>query len=149
MNKHKSMDKILDILEQSALKFRNEFNPNLEYYFLQEESEDEIIVHFNIVYGRRLEYLIIFRKLNVTVNYIPNLKGYNKLDTTVNPYRKLKFTDENAILGNIYDLIKIINTEEIACYQKFGIILRNPLELIGIYNINIKFTTEKEWRAKW
>lgn len=39
------------------------------------------------------------------------------------------------------DSVDKINVDKIAYYQKFGIILRNPLELFGIYNINIKYIT--------
>ena len=90
-------------------------------------------------YDRELKYLIIFKKLKTMSNYIPNVKGYNKLDLISNPFKNLKFTDENVILSYIYDYIKEIYFDEIVCYQKFGIILRNPLEFKGIYNINIKY----------
>lgn len=110
--------------------------------FYWKKRDDEIVLHFNIKYNRELEYLIIFKKLKTIADYIPNVKGYNKLDLSLNPYKNLKFTDENVILGNIYDYIKELPVDEIACYQEFGIILRNPLELEGIYNINIKFITD-------
>ena len=142
MNEQDSINKIIKILKEGALKFHDDFNKNLKYYFFDEKKDDEIIIHFNIKYGKELEYLIIFKKQKTMANHIPNVKGYNQLDLSSNPYKKLKFTDENTILGNIYDLIKKINFEDIACYEKFGIILLNPLELIGIYNINIKYITD-------
>ena len=142
MSKQDSEDKIIDILKKGAIKFHDDFDKNLKYYFIEEKKDDAIVIHFNIKYDRDLEYLIILKKQKTKANYIPNVKGYNKLDLSLNPYRNLHFTDENVILANIYDLIQEINVDEIACYQKFGIILRNPLELSGIYNINIKYITD-------
>ena len=142
MNKQGSIDKIIEILKKGALKFSDAIDTNLKCYFTEEKRDDEIVLHFNIKYNRELEYLIIFKKLKTIADYIPNVKGYNKLDLSLNPYKNLKFTDENVILSNIYDYIKELHVDEIACYQEFGIILRNPLELEGIYNINIKFITD-------
>ncbi|MBO5398046.1 MAG: hypothetical protein J6A36_03855 [Clostridia bacterium] len=142
MNKEESIDKIIEILKKGALKFHDDFDKNLRFYFIEEKKDDEIVIHFNIKYDRKLEYLIIFKKQKTMADYIPDLKGYNKLDLSINPYKNLKFTDESVILSNIYDLIKEIYVDEIACYQKFGIILRNPLDLKGIYNINIKYITD-------
>lgn len=142
MNKEESIDKIIEILKKGALKFHDDFDKNLKFYFIEEKKDDEIVIHFNIKYDRKLEYLIIFKKQKTMADYIPDLKGYNKLDLSINPYKNLKFTDESVILSNIYDLIKEIYVDEIACYQKFGIILRNPLDLKGIYNINIKYITD-------
>lgn len=142
MNKQDSVNEIIEILKKGALRFHDDFDKNLKFYFVEEKKENEIVLHFNITYDRELEYLIIFKKLKIIADYIPNVKGYNKLDLNLNPYKNLKFTDENVILSNIYDYIKEIHVDEIACYQKFGIILRNPLELKGIYNINIKYITD-------
>lgn len=142
MSKQDSVNKIIEIIKKSALKFRDDFDKNVNCYFMEEKKDNEIIIHFNIKYGRDLEYLIIFRKQKIMADYIPNVKGYNKLDLSSNPYKNLNFTDENAILSNIYDYIKEIDVDEIACYKKFGIILRNPLKLKGIYNINIKYITD-------
>ncbi len=142
MNKQNDVNKIIEILKKGALKFRDDFDENLKHEFAEERKEDEIIVHFKIFYNRELEYLISFKKQKIVVDNIPNVKGYTKLDLGSNPFRKLKFTDESYILGNIYDYIKEIHIDEIVCYEKFGIILRNPLELDGIYNINIKYITD-------
>lgn len=142
MNKQDSVDKIIEILKKGALKFHDDFDKNLKFYFVEEKKKDKIVLHFNIKYDRKLEYLITFKKLKTIADYIPNVKGYHKLDLSLNPYKNLKFTDENVILSNIYDYIKEIYIDEIACYQKFGIILRNPLELKGIYNINIKYISD-------
>ena len=142
MSKQDSINKIIEIIKKSALKFRDDFDKNVNCYFMEEKKDNEIIIHFNIKYGRDLEYLIIFRKQKIMADYIPNVKGHNKLDLSSNPYKNLNFTDENVILSNIYDYIKEIDVDEIACYKKFGIILRNPLELKGIYNINIKYITD-------
>lgn len=142
MDKQESVDKIVEILKKSALKFRDDFDRNLKCYFVEEKKDNEIVLHFNIIYDRLLQYLIIFNKLKTIADYIPNIKGYNKLDLKLNPYKKLKFSDENAILSNIFDYLKEISFDEIACYQKFGIILRNPEKLNGIYNINIKYITD-------
>ena len=116
MNKQDSVDKIIEILKKSALKFHDDFDRNLKFYFIEEKKENEIILHFNIIYDRELEYLIIFKKLKTITDYIPNVKGHNKLNLSLNPYTNLKFTDENAILSNIYDYIKEIYVDEIACY---------------------------------
>ena len=142
MSEQDSVNKIIEILKKGALKFRDDFDKNLECYFMEEKKEDEIVVHFHIEYDRELEYLIIFKQQKTMADSIPNVKGYNRLDLSLNPYKNLNFTDENVILSNIYDDIKEIYVDESACYQKFGIILRNPLDLKGIYNINIKYITD-------
>jgi hypothetical protein len=142
MNEQNSVDKIIEILKKGALKFHDDFDKNLSYYFIEEKKDDEIIVHFNIRYDRELEYLLILKKLKTMADYIPNVKGHQKLDLRLNPYKNLNFTDENVILSNIYDLIQEIYVDEIACYQKFGILLRNPLALKGFYTINIKYITD-------
>ena len=142
MNKQDSIDKIIKILKEGALKFHDDFNKDLKYCFFDEKKDNEIIIHFTLTYGRDLEYLIILKKQKILTNHIPNIKGYTRLDLNSNPFKNLSFTDENTILANIYDLIKKINFEDIACYEKFGIILLNPLELIGIYNINIKYIAD-------
>lgn len=139
MKQQDSVDKMVELLKKGALKFRDDFDPKLDVYFTEERKEEEIVIHFHLIEERELEYRIVFRKQKTTAEYIPKVKGYEQLDTTSNPYKTLRFTDENAILSNIYDTIKEIDVAEIACYQMFGIILRNPLELKGIYNINIKF----------
>lgn len=142
MSKQDSVDKIIELLKKGAIKFHDDLGKNLKYYFTEEKKDNEIVIHFNLEFDRNLEYLIIFRKQKIQADYIPSVKGYTKLDLSLNPYRTLHFTDENIILANIYDLIQEINVDEIACYQKFGIIIRNPLELSGIYNINIKYITD-------
>lgn len=142
MIKQNSTDKIIEILKKGASKFRDDFDKNLMCYFIEEKKDDEIIIHFNIKYDRRLEYLIIFKKLKTMTDSIPNVKGYKKLDLKSNPYKQLRFTDENVILSNIYDYINETYFDEIACYEKFGIILRNPLELNGLFNINIKYISD-------
>ncbi len=142
MNNQESIDKIIEILKEGAIKFHDDFDKNLKYFFWEERKDDEIIIHFNMIYGRELEYLIILKKQKIMTNYIPNVKGHDRLDLASNPYRGLNFTDENVILGNIYDSIQKIDVAEIACYKKFGIILRNPLNLTGIYNINIRYITD-------
>lgn len=139
MKEQESINKIIEILKKGALKFQDDFSKQLDYYFIEEKKENEIIIHFNIIYGKKIEYLIIFEKLKTMADHIPNVKGYDKLNLSTNPYRNLKYTDENAILGNIYEYIEKEQVDEINCYQEFGIILRNPLELKGIYNINVKF----------
>lgn len=139
MSKASCHKKIIDILKNAALRFHDDLGKNIEYYFTEEETNEEIVVHFNMIYGGFLEYLITFKKLNTVANSIPNVKGYNKLSLDENPFKKLHFSDENAIMANIYDFIQDINFDEIVCYEKFGIILLNPIDLTGIYNINIRF----------
>ena len=142
MIKQESLSEIIDIFKKSAIKFRDDFDKELECYFVEEEKEDEIVLHFNIEYGRVLKYLIIFKRQKTDTSYIPDVKGYDKLDLSSNPFKTLHFTDENMLLANIYDYIQDIKYDEIACYEKFGIILRNPLDLSGIYNINIKYIAD-------
>lgn len=142
MNKEDCINQIIDIFKQSAINFRDDFNKNLSCYFSEEKEDEDIILHFYITYDRELEYLIIFKKQQSTFDYIPNIKNHNKLSLSSNPFKSLNFTDENVILSHIYDNIQKIKFDEIACYQNFGIILRNPLDLTGIYNINIKYITD-------
>ena len=95
-----------------------------------------------MMYGRELEYMLVLKRQKIELDYIPDVPGYEKLDLVTNPYKNLTYTDENVILGNIYDLIQNIDKAEIACYEKLGIIIRNPLQLKGLYSINIKYITD-------
>ena len=142
MNTQEIESKVIEILKNSALRFRDDINKNVRCFFTEERKEDEIIIHFNLVSDRILEYLLIFKKLKTIAEHIPDVKGYAKLNLRENPYRNLYFSDEHCILGYIYDYIQKENYDEIACYQKFGIILRNPLKLEGIYTINIIYITD-------
>ena len=64
----------------------------------------------------------------------------SKLAENPTPVYSLAWSpDENYMLGNIYDNIIKYPYQEIVCYKKIGIIIKNPLELNGIYNINIKY----------
>lgn len=141
MNNLEDINNLTQIIKDGALKFHDDFNKNLKSYFLVENQDNDRIIHFYIEYYKTLEYKIFFKKQKTISDHIPNLNGYTKLDLSSNPFTKLRFTDENTILANIYDLIQKINFEEIACYEKFGIILLNPLKLTGIYNINIQFVS--------
>ena len=64
MNKQDSVDKIIEILKKSALKFHDDFDRNLKFYFIEEKKENEIILHFNIIYDIELEYLISITSLS-------------------------------------------------------------------------------------
>ena len=138
MNKD-GIDKLTEVIKKGALKFHDDFDKNLNYSFFEEEKENEIIVHFTIKYDRDVKYLIKLKKQNIDTDYIPDVKGYNKLSSNSNPYKSLKFSDRNEILGNIYDYLKEIDIAEIVCYEKFGIIIRNPACLTGIYNIDVQY----------
>lgn len=50
MNKQNSVDKIIEILKKGALKFHDDFDKNLKFYFVEEKKEDEIVLHFNLKY---------------------------------------------------------------------------------------------------
>lgn len=137
--KENSEEILLDIFKQACINFRNCFNKNLDYFFKEDILEHGISLNFHINFGEELEYKIEMKKQNVNVDYIPKLKGHQELESLSNPFKSLKYTDENYILGEIYDLINQYPLDEIVCYQRFGILIRNPLKLKGIYNINIKY----------
>lgn len=139
MLQKESYDKIINIFKEATTDFKNCFNKNLTSYYETDISDEEIILKFNVKFDRELNYAVIMKKQKRASNSIPKLKGYEPLEHTTNPYKKLKYTDENYILSRIYDLIQKCNFDEIVCYSKFGIIIRNPLELKGIYNINVKY----------
>ena len=139
MFSQESSNKIVELLKKSAINFRNDFNKNLKGAFITEKKEDEIVVHFKVFYNRELEYLLIFSKQN---NENIEVEDFEKLENSSNPYKQLHFTDENYILGCIFDNIKEITFEEIVCYKKMGIMLKNPLDLKGIYNIKVKYITD-------
>mgnify|MGYP007114022360 CR=1 FL=1 len=103
MSKQDSVNKIIEIIKKSALKFRDDFDKNVNCYFMEEKKDNEIIIHFNIKYGRDLEYLIIFRKQKIMADYIPNVKGYNKLDLSSNPYKNLNFISSKRYIGSETD----------------------------------------------
>ena len=128
-----------DIIKKGAIKFRDEIGTNIECSFIEKEEEDEKDICFNLYFGEKHEYQIALKKFKTENDDIPDVKGYNKMDLTTNPFKKLKFTDESDILGNIFDALKSLRIDEIACYEKNGIIMKNPLNLKGIYNINIKY----------
>lgn len=142
MNELESVNTLIEIIKESALKFGTSLNSNLKYYFKEEKNDNEVIIYFNMMYGRELEYMIVLKRQKIELDYIPDVQGYEKLDLVTNPYKSLTYTDENVILGNIYDLIQNIDKAEIACYEKLGIIIRNPLQLKGLYGINIKYITD-------
>ncbi len=134
-----SLKKLINIFKDAVLDFKDKFNKNLVYYFEENISEEEIILKFNIEFDRKLEYLIVMKKQKNNSSIIPKLRGYEPLANEGNPFEKLKFTDENHILSKIYDLIIKNSFDEIVCYSNFGILIRNPLNLKGIYNINVKY----------
>ena len=45
MNKQDSIDKIIELLKEGALKFHDDFNKNLKYCFFDEKKDNEIILH--------------------------------------------------------------------------------------------------------
>lgn len=142
MIRTESINSIINIIKNGTASYFKEFDKNIGVSGFIEEKEDEIIVHFVIEYDRDLEYLVFLKKQKTDADVIPNVKGYSKLNLSMNPYDELDFTDENKILAKIYDLIKNIPYKEIVCYQEFGIILRDPLDLDGIYNINVKYISD-------
>ena len=134
-----SVNKIINVFKNVSLDFEDNFSKNLVYYFEENISEEEIILKFNIEFDRELEYLIVMKKQKNNSSVISKLRGYELLADDGNPFEKLKFTDENYMLGKIYDLIIENSFDEIVCYSNFGILIRNPLDLKGIYNINVKY----------
>lgn len=141
-NEKNSIDTIINIFKDAALTFVNSFNKNLRYYFKENIKENEIIVLFDLSYDRHLRYEIKLEKAKKNFIKIPNVKGYEKIEDSSNPYKQLSFSDENFILGNIYDNIIKYSYTEIVCYKKIGIIVKNPIDLEGIYNINVRYIGE-------
>ncbi len=131
---------IINIFKDSATSFVNSFNKNLKYYFKENITEDKVIMIFEVIYDRHLKYEFKMERAKNNFDKIPSISGYEKLNSNEkNPYKELNFTDENYMLGNIYDSIIKYPYQEIACYKKIGIIIKNPMRLDGIYNISIKY----------
>ena len=134
---------IINIFKESAISFVNSFDKDLKYYFKENDAEDKIIMLFELIYDRHLKYEFIMEKAKNNSDKIPNISGYEKLDNTEkNPYKELNFTDENYMLGNIYDNIIKYPYQEMVCYKKIGIIIKNPIDMDGIYNINVRYIGE-------
>ena len=114
-------------------------NPKLTHFFKQEKIQNGIIIHFLLKSSVDLDYMIGFTFQADHEKYLNNITKYTKLNTTTNPFSTLLYSDENTILSLIYDELKNIAFSEIACYEKLGIILINPLDIQGIFNINVKF----------
>ena len=139
MNNSDSINKIISIIEEQTLKFKNMINPKLTHFFKQEKIQNGIIIHFLLKSSVDLDYMIGFTFQADHEKYLNNITKYTKLNTTTNPFSTLLYSDENTILSLIYDELKNIAFSEIACYEKLGIILINPLDIQGIFNINVKF----------
>ena len=131
--------KILDIFKDSALEFKDSFDKNLKYNISSEENENELTLHFNIFYGKELNFDFIFKKQTNISEIISVIENDTKLGLDENPYLNIKPTDENLILANIFKKIHTDEVEEISCYKKFGIVIYNPFGLSGTYSINIKY----------
>ena len=140
MNNTNDNTAIINIFKETAISFVNSFDKNLKYYFKEDVTEDKITMILELIYDRHLKYEFIMEKAKNNSDKIPNISGYEKLDNTEkNPYKELNFTDENYMLGNIYDNIIKHPYQEIVCYKKIGIIIKNPIDMDGIYNINIRY----------
>lgn len=140
MNNTNDKDTIINIFKEAAIFFVNSFDKDLKYYFKEDITEDKITMMFELIYDRHLKYEFIMEKAKNNSDKIPNISGYEKLDNTgKNPYKELNFTDENYMLGSIYDNIIKYPYQEIVCYKKIGIIVKNPVDMNGIYNINIRY----------
>ena len=137
MKDEKSVNEIIDALKQAVIEFKNDFSDKIRYDFHQTESEDEVCLHFKCYYEDEVNFDIVFKKLKTISNHIPNVKGYNKLEIADNPYKSTIYSDENNMLGHIYEALRDKKIDEIACYEKLGIILLNPLKMQGLYNINV------------
>lgn len=138
-NDKKEID-IINIFKNAAISFVNSFDKDLKYYFKENVTEDKITMIFELIYDRHLKYEFKMEKAKNNSDKIPNISGYEKLDNTEkNPYKELNFTDENYMLGNIYENIIKHPYQEIVCYKKIGIIVKNPINMNGIYNINIRY----------
>mgnify|MGYP004454884107 CR=1 FL=1 len=149
MEKSKSVNCIVEILKKGILEFHNEIARCRHYEFDEKNEENEIILFFTLGVGDEVVYVISFKKMRTEADHIPNVKNNEKLILDKNPFKNLEYTDEIYILEKIYDLILKIKFDEIACYEKFGILLRNPLELKGIYNIDVKFITDWKKKNDW
>ncbi len=135
----KSEEIIVNIFKKASEGFAKNLDERLSYYFDEKIAEDEILLIFELIFDRHLKYLLAMKKQRTNSEKIPEVIGYERLDMVSNPYKILKYTDENYILGNIYDFLVKFPIKEMACYPKIGILLKDPLELKGIYNINVKY----------
>ena len=128
-----SVNKIINVFKNVSLDFKDNFSKNLVYYFDENISEEEIILKFNIEFDRELEYLIVMKKQKNNSSVIPKLRRYELLADDGNPFEKLKFTDENYMLGKIYDLIIKRELEDI--FRTICEFLVVSAILMGIYYV--------------
>lgn len=134
---------IMNIFKDAAISLVKKVSENLRYSFKENIVQDKITIIFEVIYGKNPIYEVKIEKAKNNSEKIPNISRYKKLNNNgVNPYKNLKFTDENFMLGNIYDRLIKFPYKEIVCYEKVGIIIKNPMNIEGIYNINITYKGE-------
>lgn len=131
-------EKLLNILKEAFDDFAKTVCKNRYYIEEQKILEDEISIIFYVPQFYDIFFKVYMKRQNTNSNEIPKIKDIDSLEDTENPYKNLKFTDENYILEKIYESIIQYEYEDIKCYEKYGILIKNPLGIEGIYNINVK-----------
>jgi hypothetical protein len=135
----------LDIFKKSFDTFgKNMCDGN---YYVQNEtlSENETSVLFYVPTFEDLFYLLYIKKQNIVSDKLPTIKNQSPLNSAKNPYHLVSnggqidsFTDETFLLSEIYEYLMKYSFKQIACYKNYGILVSNPLDSNGIYNINVK-----------
>ena len=114
-------------------------------------AENEISITYYVPSHFDIFYTLYMKKQNKKdYNGIPKIKGVEELEKKDNPYLLVqdggniaKFSDKQYLLKEIYENIKNIKYDDIAFYEKYGILIYNPQDLEGLYNINIRTFTKE------
>ena len=138
MKENLKEEKLLNILKEAFDDFAKTVYKNRYYIEEQKTLEDEISIIFYVPQFYDIFFKIYIKKQNINLDKIPKIKDIDPLEDIENPYKNLKFTDENYILEKIYESIIQYEYEDIKCYEKYGILIKKPLGIEGIYNINVK-----------
>ena len=138
MKENSKEEKLLNILKEAFDDFAKTVCKNKYYIEEQKILEDEISIIFYVPQFYDIFFKIYIKKQNINLDKIPKIKDIDPLEDIENPYKNLKFTDENYILEKIYESIIQYEHEDIKCYEKYGILIKKPLGIEGIYNINVK-----------
>lgn len=143
-------DTIVLKLENAFKKLGDELYEGM--YHLEEVKEDDntISVTYFIPANADVFFIMFMKKQNGNYETIPKIKNEIEFDSSKNPYKLLSeggnirnFSDKQYILSQLYEEFKNENFDEMACYEKYGILIRNPFDLNGLYNISVKIY-EKE-----
>ena len=144
-------DEVVEKLKRSFKKLGDELYDGI--YNLEEVKKDDDVISatYFIPANTDVFFIMFMKKQNGEYSSIPKIKNEKELSTELeNPYMLISqggsirsFSDKQYILSNLYEEFKNEKFEEIACYEKYGMLVRNPLDLNGIYNINVKIY-EKE-----